>query len=136
MSKAFWLNDRPTWAKRAAGKAIDLRPNFAEPQLLLGDLAYDDDVDALGTARRNPRAEIARRYAGQAPRKHYERVLVIPALRPALRAEAFYKLGVVSAKLEKKKAAAREYWERAAAADPDCRYGVMAQEKLKAVPVK
>ena len=136
IAKAFWLNDRPTWAKRAAGKAIDLRPDFAEPQLLLGDLAYDDDINAMTATPGNPGAEIARRYAGQAPRKQYEKALAIPDLRPALRAETFYKLGVVSAELENKKAAAREYWERAAAADPVCRYGLMAQEKLKAVPAK
>lgn len=136
MAKAFWLNDRPTWAKRAAGKAVDLRANFAEPQLLLGDLAYDDDVNAMTGPPGNPRAEIAKPYAGQAPHKQYEKVLALPELRPELRAEAFYKLGVVSAELERKKDAAREYWERAVAADPTCRYGVMAQGRLKAAPAK
>jgi hypothetical protein len=136
MAKAFWLNDRPTWAKRAAGSAVDLRANFAEPQLLLGDLAYDDDVDAMTAPPGNPRAEIARRYAGQAPRKQYEKVLALPDLRPALRAEALYKLGVVSAEIENKKGVAREYWERAVAADPVCRYGIMAQERLKTIPAK
>jgi tetratricopeptide (TPR) repeat protein len=47
-------------------------------------------------------------------------------LQPAL-----YKLGVMSAELEGKPAAAREYWQRATDADPACRYGVLAQEKLK-----
>ena len=136
MAKAYWLNDRPTWAKRAAGKAIELRPDFPEAQLLLGDLAYDDDVEALTLPAGNPRAEVAKRYVGQEPRKQYEKVLAISDLRPALRAEAFYKLGVVSAQLEKKITAAREYWERAAAANPECRYGVMAQQRLKAVSAK
>jgi hypothetical protein len=132
MAKAFWLNDRPTWAKRAAGKAVDLRVNFAEPQLLLGDLAYDDEVDALKAPPGNPRAEIARRFAGQTPRKQYEKVLALPDLRPEVRAEALYKLGVVSAQLENKQGTAREYWQQAAAADPACRYGKLAQEKLQA----
>jgi tetratricopeptide (TPR) repeat protein len=136
MAKAFWLNDRPTWAKRAAGKAVDLRVNFAEPQMLLGDLAYDDDVDAMKAPAGNPRAEIARRFAGQAPRKQYEKVLALPDLRPEVRAEALYKLGVVAAQLENKQGTAREYWQRAAAADPDCRYGKLAQEKLQAGPTK
>ena len=135
-AKAFWLNDRPNWAKRAAGKAIDLRADFAEPHLLLGDLAYDDDVDAMNASSSTPRVEIAKQFVGQVPRKEYEKVLAMPNLRPALQAEAFYKLGVVSAELLKKNAAAREYWERAAATDPVCRYGVMAQEKLKMVPAK
>lgn len=132
MAKALWLNDRPTWAKRAAGKAVDLRVNFAEPQLLLGDLAYDDEVDALKAPPGNPRAEIARWFAGQTPRKQYEKVLALPDLRPEVRAEALYKLGVVSAQLENKQGTAREYWQQAAAADPACRYGKLAQEKLQA----
>ena len=136
MAKAYWLNDRPNWAKRAAGKAVDLRSGFPEAQLLLGDLAYEDDLDALTLSPGNPRADLAKRFAGQESRKQYEKVLAIPDLRPALQAEAFYKLGIVSAELEKKKAAARDYWKRAAATDPVCRYGVMAQEKLKAEPAK
>ncbi len=136
MAKAFWLNDRPTWAKRAVGKALDLRPNFVEPQLLLGDLTYDDEVSAVTTASRDPRGETARRFAGLASRKQYEKALTFPDLRPAHRAEALYKLGMVFAELENKKAAAREYWKSAMAADPVCRYGAMAQEKLKMVPAK
>jgi len=136
MAKAYWLNDRPTWAKRAAGKAVDLRVNFAEPLLLLGDLAYDDEVDAMKAPPGNPRAEIARRFAGQAPRKQYEKVLALPDLRPEVRAEALYKLGMVSAQLENKQGTAREYWQRAEAADPGCRYGKLAQEKLQAAPTK
>ncbi len=95
MAKAFWLNDRPSWAKRAAEKALGFRANFAEAQLLLGDLA-----------------------------------LALPDLPDDLRAEALYKMGMVSAELENKKGVAREWWERAASAAPASRYGRMAQQKL------
>lgn len=90
----------------------------------------------MTTAHGNPRAKIAKQYAGRVPRKEYEKVLALPGLRPELRAEAFYKLGVVSGELESKKGAALEYWERAMAADPTCRYGVMAQERLKAAATR
>ena len=130
MAKAFWLNDRPTWAKRAAGKALDLRPNYAEAQLLLGDLAYDDELSpAPGSNTTVWRGTLA-------SRKAYETALAIPGLPHDLRAEALYKIGVVSDVLDRKGAAARQYWEQAAAADPACRYGRMAQERLKAVPAK
>ncbi len=136
MAMAFWLNDRPTWAKRAAEKALKFRANFAEPQLLLGDLAYDDDVNAMASGPGDPRREIVRLYAGAAARKEYEKALALPDLRPSLRAEGLFKLGMVSAELEKKPGAAREYWERAVAAEPNSRYGILAQERRKAAPVK
>jgi hypothetical protein len=136
MAKAYWLNDRPTWAKKAAGKALGLRPNFAEAQLLLGDLAYDDDANALALPHTNPARAIAIRYAGQASRKEYEKALALPDLPDDLRAEALYKLGRVSAELEKKKEMAHEYWEKATAAAPASRYGKMAQEKLARLPAK
>jgi hypothetical protein len=42
----------------------------------------------------------------------------------------------VAVELQQNRGAAREYWERAMAADPDCRYAVMAKQKLQAVPKK
>jgi tetratricopeptide (TPR) repeat protein len=136
MAKAFWLNDRPTWAKRAAGKALDLRANFAEPYLLLGDLVYDDEVSARALSPVDPRRENAMRFPGSATRKEYEKALALPDLRSELRAEGLYKLGMVTSEFGNKKDTARDYWERAMAADPACRYGIMAQEKLKAVAGK
>lgn len=130
MAKAFWLNDRPTWAMRAAKKAVGFRANFVEAQLLLGDLAYDDEVSALALPPGNPAGEIARRYAGQATRREYEKALALADVPPDLRAEALYKLGVVAADLENKKEMARDYWEKAASAAPDSRYGKMAQQRL------
>lgn len=135
MAKAFWLNDRPTWAKRAAGKALDLRANYPEAHLLLGDLAYEDEVGAK-LKPNAPSGYDARWQGSPASRKAYETALAMADLPPDLQAEALYKIGVVSDELENKKAAARGYWEKAAAADPDCRYGRMAQEKLKALPAK
>jgi hypothetical protein len=135
MAKAFWLNDRPTWARKAAGKALDLRPNFAEAHLLLGDLAYDDEV-APKVSTRDPRGDTARWQSTLACRKSYETALAIADLPPDLRAEALYKIGVVSAELENRPAIARDYWQRATATDSASRYGRMAQEKLKAVPSK
>jgi tetratricopeptide (TPR) repeat protein len=135
MAKAFWLNDRPNWAKRAAGYALELRPNFVEAQILLGDLAYDEEVAPQVTTR-DPRGDTAVWRSSAASRKAYETALAIPDLPHDLRAEALYKLGVLSDVLERKNAAARQYWEQAAAADPGCRYGRMAQEKLKAVPAR
>jgi hypothetical protein len=135
MAKAFWMNDRPTWARKAAGKALNLRPNFAEAHLLLGDLAYDDEMGP-NINTRDPRGDTARWQSTLACRKAYESALAIPDLSSDLRAEALYKIGVASAELEHKVAVARDYWQSAAAADSDSRYGRMAQEKLKAVPAK
>ncbi len=135
MAKAFWLNDRPTWARKAAGKALDLRPNFAEAHLLLGDLAFDDEA-APNAALRDSRSTTSMWQSALASRKAYEKALSLADLSPELRAEALYKIGVVSAELENKRASARESWEKAMAADPDCRYGRMAQEKLKGIPAK
>ena len=130
MAKAFWLNERPTWASRAAGKAIAFRPQFAEPQLLLGDLAYDADVAAFALSPGNATRETALRFGGLAARKEYEKALALPGLSTALRAEALYKLGVVAVEIERRIGAARKHWDDAAAADPACRYGRMAQAKL------
>ena len=132
MAKAFWLNDRPAWSSRAAGKAIAFRPNFAEPQLLLGDLAYDADVAALSLPSGSPSRDTALRFGGMAARKEYEKALALPDLPAALRAEAHYKLGVVAVEIERKLGTARKHWDDAAAADPTCRYGRMARVKLGA----
>jgi len=117
MAKAFWLNDRPTRAARNAQTALELRANFAEPHLLLGDIAYDRLLWPAATAR-----------------TEYDKALAVPDLPAALQAEALYKLGKVAADLDKKPGVAREYWERAVGADPTCRYGIMAQQRLKAAP--
>ena len=134
MAKAFWLNDRPTWAGRAARKALEFRAGFAEPQLLLGDLAYDSDVETLSLPPTSPHSQIAVQYLGAAPRKEYEKALAMRDFPAALQAEAHYKLGLVAANLEKKPGLAREHWTHAVAADPICRYGVMAQQRLQAAP--
>jgi tetratricopeptide (TPR) repeat protein len=134
MAKAFWLNERPTWAGRAAGTALRLRANFAEPQVLLGDLAYDSDAQALASPSGGPQRQTATLWAGAEARKEYEKALTMRDIPASIQAEALYKLGKVSADLEKKPSVAREYWERAVAADPSCRYGVMAQQRLKATP--
>jgi tetratricopeptide (TPR) repeat protein len=119
MAKTFWLNDRPTWAARNANTALDLRTNFAEPHLLLGDIAYDSLL-----------------WPGAAARTEYNKALAVPDLAAALQAEALYKLGQVAADLDKKPDVAREYWERAVVADPACRYGIMAQQRLKPAPAQ
>lgn len=137
MAKAFWLNDRPTWGRRAAEKALELRGNFAEAQLLLGELAYDQALASpILDPRDDPTGEKARMRSASAPRKAYENVLGFPDLSSSLRAEALFKLGLVSADLENKKETARGYWERAVGADADSRYGRMAQEKLNTVWAK
>jgi tetratricopeptide (TPR) repeat protein len=136
MAKAFWLNARPIWASRAAGNALRLQANYPEAQLLLGDVAYDSEVSSLAQASGSPARESAQRWAGASPRKEINKVLTMPDLPAPLRAEALYKLGVISAELERKPEAAREEWDRAVAADPACRYGRMAQRRLQAVPGK
>jgi len=136
MAKAFWLNDRPTWAGRAAGTALRLRANFAEPQLLVGDLAYDSDAQALALPVGSPQRQTATMWLGASPRKEYEKALAIRDVPAALQAEALYTLGKVAAELENKPSVARDYWERAVAADASCRYGVMAKNKLQAAPKK
>jgi tetratricopeptide (TPR) repeat protein len=136
MAKAFWLNERPTWAGKAAKTALGLRANFAEPQLLLGDLAYDSDMQALTSPGGSPQSQSVTLFAGSTARKEYETALATPGLAAALQAEALYKLGKVGAELQRNPGVAREYWERAVAADPDCRYGVMAKQKLHAASKK
>ncbi|HYL80754.1 MAG TPA: hypothetical protein VEU07_08075 [Candidatus Acidoferrum sp.] len=135
VAKAFWLNDRPTWARKAAGKALDLRPEYAEAHLLLGDLAFDDEA-APNPNLRDSRGTTSMWQGALASRKAYEKALSIADLSPDLRAEALYKIGMVSEELENKRASARDSWEKATAADPDCRYGRMAQAKLKSTPAK
>ena len=136
MAKAFWMNASPTWASRAAGNALRLQANYPEAQLLLGDLAYDSEVSSLNQAPGSPGREATLRWAGAAPRREIDKALAMPDLPPSLRAEAFYKLGVISAELQGKSETAREYWERAVAADSACRYGRMAQRRLQAPPAK
>jgi tetratricopeptide (TPR) repeat protein len=136
MAKAFWLNDRPTWAGRASRTAFKLRPNFAEPQILLGDLAYDSDAQDLAMPARSPQRQTAMMWLGVNARKEYEKALAIPGLGAPLQAEVLYKLGKVAADLEKQPAIAREYWSQAVAADAGCRYGAMAQKRLQAAPGK
>jgi predicted Zn-dependent protease len=133
MAQAFWLNDRPTWAGRAASKALELRADFAEAQLVVGDLSYDIELSGIQAPPTDPRREGARRFAGEFSRKEYQKVLAMRDVPASLRAEALYKLGLVAAELEGKTAAAREHWERAMAADPNCRYGGLAQQKLRTV---
>jgi len=136
MAQAFWMNERPVWAGRAAKAALGVRANFAEPQILLGDIAYDGDMEALKSPSGGPQAQTARLWAGAAARQEYEKALAIRDISAALQAEVLYKLGRVAADFEKKPGVAREYWERAVAADPDCRYGVMAKNKLRGTPKK
>jgi hypothetical protein len=136
MAQAFWLNDRPTWAGRAASKALALRANFAEAQLVVGDLSYDTELAAVKAPSTTPGVDIAKRFAGAHTRPEYEKVLAMPDVSSALRAEALYKLGMVAAEIEGKKDNAREYWQRAVAADTGCRYGLLADQKLKAAPQK
>jgi len=136
MAKAFWLNERPVWAGRAAKTALGVRADYVEAQLLLGDLAYDNDVEALNSPSGGPQRQAAALWAGAAARKEYEKALAMRGISAALQAEALYKLGKVAADLEGKNDIARGYWERAVAADSGCRYGLMAQNRLEAAPKK
>jgi len=136
VAKALWLNERPDRARRVAEKALALRPNSAEAHLLLGDMAYDEAVESPKGDPRDPRVETTRLRNTQVSRKAYETVLALADLPPDLCAEALYKMGLVSGELENKKGVAREWWEKAAAADPTSRYGGMAQQKLKAASSK
>lgn len=135
MAKALWLNDRPDRARRVATKTLELRANFPDVHLLLGDMAYEEAMDSSG--ERDPVLAENRRWQGaQTARRAYEAALALPDLPVGLQAEALYKLGIVSATLEKKPGDARDSWEKAAAAEPASRYGGMAQEKLKGMPGK
>ena len=129
-AKALWLNERPERAGRVVQRALAIRPNFAEAHLLVGDMAYDD-----AASHPNPDPPTKWR-TGLEIRKRYEKVLTLPDLPSDLQAEAFFKMGLVSEEFENKKVDARGWWEKAAAADPACRYGRLAQAKLAAVPAK
>jgi tetratricopeptide (TPR) repeat protein len=130
MAQAFWLNDRPTWAGKAASKALELRADFAEAQLVVGDLSFDSERTAIDSSPNDPYRQSARRFAGEFSRKEYQKVLAMREVPPSLRAETFYKLGLVALELQGQKPAARDFWERAVAADPNCRYGALAQQRL------
>jgi hypothetical protein len=134
MAKAFWLNDRPTWSGRAAKTALGLRADFVEAQILLGDLAYDSEMENLNSPASSAQRQNAALWAGSAARKEYEKALAMRDLSAALQAEVLYKLGRVAADLEGKKDVARGYWERAVAAAAGCRYGAMASGALGAAP--
>jgi tetratricopeptide (TPR) repeat protein len=126
VGKALWLNDRLERGKGLIEKAVSLRPDFAEARLLLGDMAYDE---RLASPAADP---TARWRSATTLRKEYEGVLALANVRANQRAEALFKLGVVAADLENKPDTARRYWEQAASADPDSRYGKLAQERLTA----
>jgi len=128
VGKALWLNERPERGKGFVEKAVSLRPNYAEALLLLGDMAYDEK------GLSNTADPTVRWRSIMALRKAYENVLAAADVPPDLRAEALFKMGMISADFEKKNEAARDYWQQAVAADPDSRYGRMAQERLKTVP--
>jgi tetratricopeptide (TPR) repeat protein len=130
VGKALWLNERPERGKGFVEKAVSLRPNYAEALLLLGDMAYDEK------GLSNTADPTVRWRSITALRKAYENVLAAADVPPDLRAEALFKLGMVSADFEKKIEAARNYWQQAVAADPDSRYGRMAQERLNTAPTK
>ncbi len=133
VGKALWLNDRSDRGRRSAKKAIDLRPDFAEAHLLVGDIAYEE---VLAPPPSGTQRDIVLWQGSLEARKSYEAAAGVAGVPSDLRAEALYKLGKVSADLENKKTAARELWERAVAADPTSRYGRMADEKLKALSTK
>jgi len=129
MAKAYCLNDRPMKAEKALKKALYFRQVFPEAFMLLGDIAYEEGVNAppppLSGPPINPREEGASKATVQ-----YDRVLKVQPLRQALAAEASYKQGMVELALRDKKEKAVECWQRAVAAAPQSRYGKMAQERL------
>lgn len=134
MAKAFWLNDRASKSRKAIAKALYYRPDFPEACILLGDLAFDEGLSAppppLTGFAVNPMEEFAEKASAE-----YDRALQSKELPPELRAEAYYKLGLVELVLRKKNESARELWSRSAAGDPQGRFGKMAREKIDTLPV-
>jgi len=133
MAKAYWLNDRAWRAEKALKKALYFRQVFPEVFMLLGDMAYEEGVNAppasLTGPPIDPRKEGATKAAVQ-----YDRVLKVQPLRPALTAEASYKKGMVESALRDKKEKAVEWWRKAVVAAPQSPYGKMAQERLDRSP--
>lgn len=129
MAKAYWLNSRPMKADKALKKAIYYRPVFPEAWLLLGDIAYDEGLNAPPPPLTGPPVNPVEAGAAKAAQE-YSRVLGTPGLRPDLQAEACYKMGLVESVLRKKTDPAREWWGKAATAAPGSWYGKMAREKL------
>ncbi|HEX9191606.1 MAG TPA: hypothetical protein VF847_05880, partial [Candidatus Deferrimicrobiaceae bacterium] len=129
VAKAYWLNNRSMKADKALKKAIFYRPVFPEAWMMLGDLAFEEGVNAppppLTGPPGNP-SEVGATKAGE----EYTQVLNTPGLRPDLQAEACYKMGLVESVLRKKTDPARDWWGKAVAAAPGSRYGALAQEKL------
>jgi len=134
MAKAFWLNDRASKARKAIAKALYYRPDFPEARILLGDLAFDEGLDAPPPPFSGPSVNPMEEFAAKASAE-YERALQSQGLPPELRAEAYYRLGLVELVLRQKKGTARDWWSKAASSDPPGWFGKMAQGKLDTIPV-
>jgi tetratricopeptide (TPR) repeat protein len=132
MAKAFWLNDRPDRTRRVVDKVLVLRPDYHEAHLLAAALTYEEALDPSAFGRPGPRDETTRWRDALACRTAYENALAVPGMPARLKAEAHYRLGLVSEVLEKKPLEARQCWERAVAADPASFFGRRAAEKLQA----
>jgi tetratricopeptide (TPR) repeat protein len=129
LAKAYWLNDRTSRAESMLKKAFHFRPDFPEAVMLQGDMAYQDAVNAPPPSLNAPPTASAEEWARKVS-EYYGLVLKAPTLRPDLRAEACYKMGLVESVLRKKTEPAREWWGKAVAAAPDSQYGKLAAEKL------
>lgn len=134
MAKAFWLNDRASKARKAIAKALYYRPGFPEAYILLGDLAFDEGLNAPPPSLTGPPVNPMEEFAAKASAE-YERALQSQGLPPELCAEAYYRLGLVELVLRQKKGTAREWWSKAAAIAPKGRFGKMSQGKLDTLSV-
>jgi len=134
VAKAFWLNDRASKARKSIAKALYCRPDFPEAYILLGDLAFDEGLNAPPPDLTGPPVNPGEEFAAKASAE-YERALKVKGLPPELAAEARYKLGCVQEVLRKNKASAREWWVKAAEGPRRGLYGRMAAEKFDTVPV-
>jgi len=129
MAEAFWLNDRPMKAEKAIKKALYFRQDFPEAYMLLGDMAYDDGLNAPPALLTGPPINPMEEWAIKASAQ-YERVLNMQPLGPELGAEACFKMGMVELALRGKKESARIWWRKALNLAPQSRYGKLAQEKV------
>jgi tetratricopeptide (TPR) repeat protein len=134
MAKAFWLNNRASKARKSIAKALYYRPDFPEAYILLGDLAFEEGLNAPPPTLTGPPVNPVEEFAAKASAE-YERALTLKGLLPELATEARYKMGLVQEVLRKNKATAREWWVKAAEGAQQGPYGRMAKEKLDTVPV-
>lgn len=130
MAKAFWLNGRPQKARKAIEKALYYRKDFPEALMLRADVSFDECLNMPGPSYAANPGGVPLECAGDVL-KEYEAVLRAAGLSRDLQSEACCKMGDAEWTIKGKNRAALGWWEKAASAGPESRYGKMGRESLE-----